>query len=495
MYPHAHTAVRALVLSATLALLPVPFAAAVDKPAAGSRLKQVSPGVRLRPDPIAIFAGPAPTVTLSPVNATNIRIEWSPVPGATEYVISRNGAPDISIGANAGFLQNNRYGYVDVGRAFATLHTYSVAAKFPAPTLPGRSAAVQLLTPHALPPQSFRGTVSGPNSVTLTWSGRSEANAGYRVVRNGGNLPPVTFDAQGLIYVDGNLPPGEYRYAVSSIVRLANGEVWTGEYSNPVTVTTRPFNIVAIGDSVMWGQGLLPANKFATKVRDWIAGQLGKTVELRMRAHSGAITYPTPGEPVYENRSYDGEVPADWPTISHQVTLASAPLPGQPPASEVDLVLIDGCANNLGITTVLNPFGNDEALRSDTRGYCGAGMTNVLNEVVRKFPKAEVIVTGYFPYVSGQSDLAALMPVFVLVGAAVPPDPIIGGLAVTSGYRERIAARSDLFFQESNASLQGAVDTVNRRRFRDGRSSIRFDSHGSTPARTIPMPRRTAGNS
>lgn len=487
---HTVIAMRSLVLSATLALLPVSFAAAVDKPQAGAGLKQVLPGVKLRPNPIGIYAGPAPAdVTLKAVNATNIRIEWSPVSGATEYVISRNGAPDISIGANAGFLQGNRYGYVDVGRAPATLHTYSIAAKFPTPTLPGRSAAVQLLTPHALPPQSFRGTVSPPNSVTLTWSGRSEAN-GYRVVRNGGNLPPVAFDAQGPSYVDRNLPPGEYSYAVSSIVRLANGEVLTGEYSHPVQVRTRPFNIVAIGDSVMWGQGLLPANKFATKVRDWIAGQLGKAVELRMRAHSGAITYPTPGEPVYENRSYDGEVPADWPTISHQVTLASASVAGQPPASEVDLVLIDGCANNLGITTVLNPFGNDEALRSDTRGYCGAGMTNVLNEVVRKFPRAEVIVTGYFPYVSGQSDLAALMPVFALVGAAVPPDPIIGGLAVTAGYRERIRARSDLFFQESNASLQAAVDTVNRASF-PGRTKfdqIRFARLNAGPNNSYAAP-------
>ncbi len=483
---------RALVLSATLALLPIQFAAAVDKSQQISPvLKQAVPGVKLRPNPSGIYVGPAPTdVTLTPVTPTSIQIRWSPVPNATEYVISRNGAPDISIGANAGFLQNNRYGYMDMGRWPATLHTYSVAAKFPAPTLPGRSAGVQLLTPHALAPKSFRGTVSGPNAVTLTWAGQPEANAGYRIVRNGGNQPPTGFDAQGLLYVDRNLPPGEYTYTVASLMRLANGEVITGEYTHPVKVSTRPFNIVAIGDSVMWGQGLLPANKFATRVRDWLAGQLGKTVDLRMRAHSGAITYPTPGGPIYENRSYDGEVPSDWPTISHQVTLASAPAAGQPPAHEIDLVLIDGCANNIGIITVLNPFADDGALRNDTRAYCGAGMTNILREVVTKFPKADVIVTGYFPYVSRDSDLAALMPVFVLVGAPIPPDPILGSLAVSAGYRERIAARSDLFFQESNASLQAAVNTVNQEQLpnRTKYNQIRFARLNAGPNNSYAAP-------
>src|SRR5262245_41319099 len=211
------------------------------------------------------------------------------------------------------------------------------------------------------------------------------APAQERVIRPANPLQP-----QGLSYVDQNLPAREYTYGVYSIVRLASGEEVAGEMSDPVAISSRPFNMVAIGDSVIWGQGLLPQNKFAEKVRLWIVSQIGKEVLLRMRAHPGAITYPDTGAAVYENRSYHGEVPSDWPTISHQISLASSPaVAGQPAANEVDLVLIDGCANNVGIITVLNPIPlpnqDDASLCINTRVVCGAGMTNILRELVRKF--------------------------------------------------------------------------------------------------------------
>lgn len=418
--------------------------------------------------PLAVAGPPPPpaTVTLTSVSATNIRIEWTPVKGAVHYVISRNGAEDIAFGADAGYLQGDRFVYTDTGRRPATLHTYSVTAHFPPPTTPARSAPAQVLTPAALAPSSFRATVVGPHRITLAWNGRPEA-ARHEIIRNGGNLPAVVLQPQGVSYIDENLPAGDYTYTVYSIVRLASGEELAGEMSRPVSIRSRPFNLLAIGDSVMWGQGLLPSNKFAFKVRDWISSQIGKPVDMRMRAHSGAITYPAAGRPVYEHRSYDGEVPADWPTISHQISLASSPaVADQPPSADIDLVLVDGCANNVGIITVLNPIPlpdqDDASLRTNTRAVCGAGMTNILREVVQKFPNADVIVTGYFPYVSRESDLAKLLPVLALVGAPVPPEPLVGGILTTTGYRERIALRSDIFFEESNRGLQGAVDAVNR---------------------------------
>jgi hypothetical protein len=409
----------------------------------------------------SLLAAPAPAfLNLTPVTATNIRIEWPPVPGAVRYVISRNGAPDIAIDANAGFLQGDRFAYTDIGRRPSTLQTYSVEAQFAAPTPSTRSPVSQVVTPQASPPLGFRATVSGPGAVTLTWQPRAEATS-YRILRTGGPVPAATLNPSGLLYVDQNLPAGQYTYIVYSVFKLASGEEFGGEFSNPVTVTFRPFNMIAVGDSVMWGQGLLPQNKFAAKIQAWIQGLLEIPVTLNLQAHSGAITYPD-SSTAYENRSYDGEVPADWPTISHQLGLASSSsVPNPAAASDVDLILIDGCANNIGIITVLNPAGKDETLRSDTRAYCGAGMTNLLSDAVAKFPNANIVVTGYFRYVSSESDLAALVPVFSIVGAVIPPDPLFGGVVVTLGYRARAAARSDEFFQESNSSLQSAVDTVN----------------------------------
>src|SRR5262249_54803752 len=161
-------------------------------------------------------------------------------------------------------------------------------------------------------------------------------------------------------FTDQNAPAGQYTYNVASLIRIATGEVVIGELSNPVTVQTRPFNLVAVGDSIMWGQGLLPAHKFSTGVQQWIAGQLANNVSpVDVRAHSGAVTYPAPGQPLMEDTMLPGEIPSDWPTISHQLGLAGG---GGADPLTVDLLLLDGCINNVGVLTILNPAASDDAL-------------------------------------------------------------------------------------------------------------------------------------
>jgi hypothetical protein len=406
--------------------------------------------------------GPVPAnLILTAVNSTSIKVEWTLSPGATRYLISRNGAPDIVFEPSDRFLNGNRFTYIDGGRKPATLHTYSVTAEFPAPTLPGKSAPAQVVTPSALPPQSFSATVSGPNSITLSWAARPEATR-YYIIRNSLNLPVIGFQATGTTYVDQNLPPGEYTYLIYSVVRLATGEEVQGELSNPVMIKTRPFNIVAVGDSVMWGQGLSEGNKFTTKVGEWLKSALGKSSVLVHRvAHSGAVTYPDASEQATENTILPGEVPSSNPSIGYQITnLVQAKVP----PLEVDLVLVDGCINNVGVTSILNPFKSEGELRGATRAFCTAGMINILTDAARKFPNAKVIVNGYFPIVSQQSNLASVVALWlglgILSGGLIPPDPVVAG-GITAGYRERAAVLSEVFFNESTNSLQSAVNNMN----------------------------------
>jgi hypothetical protein len=180
---------------------------------------------------VASLPGPAPTnVTLTPASPTNITIQWSPAPGAVGYVISRNDAPDIAIDPNAGFRNGNRFIYTDMGRKPATLHNYSVTAQFPAPTRPGRSAAVQAWTPAAAAPANFSAKFTSANAITLSWSSVPLAES-YRVYRFGGNrMQPALFNAQGTSYVDQNLPSDQtqFSYAVYAVLRLANGEMGMG---------------------------------------------------------------------------------------------------------------------------------------------------------------------------------------------------------------------------------------------------------------------------
>jgi hypothetical protein len=426
--------------------------------------------MRLTPMPVpprpvfAQVAGPPPTnLTLTPSSATILSISWLPAPGATRYLVSRSGAPDIAIEANAGFLENGRFRYGDVGRKPATLYTYSVVAQFPAPTLPSRSTAVQILMPTAFAPANFRASVSGPSAITLNWTSRPEAT-GYRIVRNGANSPAISFDVSGVSFVDQNAPAGQqYTYVICSLMRLATGEIYGGEFSAPISVLSRRFNMLALGDSVMWGQGLQDADKFSSKTAAWIKAQLGADVALDVKAHSGATTYPDPGMSPFETFSYDHEVPSDFPTIGRQIGLASTPGPAsQFPASQVDLVLVDGCANNIGIFTILTPYPFDDDLSSAIQSYCNAGMTNILRDVVSAFPNADVIVTGYFRLISMKTDLRLLLPLFGFASSIVQPDSITAALASNSNLLQlRMAARSDLFYQQSNTALAQAVTLAN----------------------------------
>jgi hypothetical protein len=279
----------------------------------------------------------------------------------------------------------------------------------------------------------------------LTWTQRPEAT-GYRIIRNGGNLPPTDFNASGGVsHIDQNLPPGRYLYVVRSVIRLATGEELVSELSSPITLQVRPFNIVAIGDSYMWGQGLSDQNKFARKVANWLQGEFGKPVNFTNSAHSGAVTYPAPDQTALLESTPlpdDHEVPWDFPTISFQARVGASALV---PPNDVDLVLVNGCANNVGVPSILNPVGDNKALEDNTRAFCSGGMQNVLTDVARTFLKAKIVVTGYFPFITDQTDLAALVPFGILA----------------PGFRHEATVRANIFSEASTSSLQSVVNTMN----------------------------------
>ena len=70
-------------------------------------------------------------------------------------------------------------------------------------------------------------------------------------------------------------------------------------------------SIVCIGDSVHWGQGLEPGEKFANQ----LSSDLGYGPSSDMRAHSGAII----GIGDDFEGSSNPEVPFHYPTVRQQV--------------------------------------------------------------------------------------------------------------------------------------------------------------------------------
>ncbi len=65
------------------------------------------------------------------------------------------------------------------------------------------------------------------------------------------------------------------------------------------------YTLLALGDSVMWGQGLAAGHSFAQQVRDWLAHLKPHGATLASLARSGAILDATP-------RPFDGAARAPW---------------------------------------------------------------------------------------------------------------------------------------------------------------------------------------
>jgi hypothetical protein len=221
----------------------------------------------------------------------------------------------------------------------------------------------------------------------------------------------------------------------------------------------------------MWGQGLRDENKFVNLVTEWLKKDLGKQdVVPHLLAHSGAILYPKAGEQSQDYRRFPGEVPRDYPSIHYQVTQQAQTkvLP-----SDVDLVLVDGCINVVGVTNIINPTKNKQEIIEATQSACDAGMQDILSTVARTFPRAKVIVTGYYPIISTESSDTNLLNLWTTMGVIASPVlhsiPIIGpilsgppaGLVLVPQYRKTATELSRIFFTESSKSLQLAIQKLN----------------------------------
>jgi hypothetical protein len=72
---------------------------------------------------------------------------------------------------------------------------------------------------------------------------------------------------------------------------------------------------------------------------------------------------------------------------------------------DIDLVIVDGSTNDVGVDEVLDPEGDDLAeLAEDIRRFSYVALTGLLRGLRAKFSNAVVVVTGYFSPLSAESD-------------------------------------------------------------------------------------------
>lgn len=167
------------------------------------------------------------------------------------------------------------------------------------------------------------------------------------------------------------------------------------------------FNVLAIGDSIMWGQGLKEEQKFTNLVAKQILNDTGRPVRVFRYAHSGAVVQGTAdGCPVEASANpRHGEISR----AEGQPEFASSRVPcqldrfmkrtGNP---DIHLVLATGCANDVDLnglaSYILLPFQNRSEEQATMYNTCKTGMESLLKQLRARteLQNAPIIVTGYY---------------------------------------------------------------------------------------------------
>ena len=214
--------------------------------------------------------------------------------------------------------------------------------------------------------------------------------------------------------------------------------------------------MLVLGDSIMWGQGLKQERKFWWRVKCWLEEKTGRPVIEKIVAHSGAHLdneYTLP--PKFT--SNDGEVNLPFPTVNQQLDQVLAYYGNE--RLKVDLVMVDGCINDVDVSNLLDATANPELLRPRIIGPCLNGMHALLRRITSEFPNAQVLVTGYYRIVSSETDDNVFLRQLVKKINSGKPE---ARRMTDRQMRERLITISELWYQVSTASLAEAVNRINQ---------------------------------
>ena len=216
---------------------------------------------------------------------------------------------------------------------------------------------------------------------------------------------------------------------------------------------SRPLHMLVLGDSILWGQGLKAENKPIYHVKLWLEKITGRRVVERIQAHSGAVIERASVTDTHT--SSNPEVNLGLLTINDELDSA---ITFYADTSQVDLVLVSGCGNDVGVQNLLNAL-NSREVDNMTEEKCGKPVEKLLRRITTAFPTAHVIVTGYYPFFSEETRndfvLKALGRRFFKTGADD------NSRISSKELFERLKSNSLQWHQASNTELAQAVSRVN----------------------------------
>ena len=230
-----------------------------------------------------------------------------------------------------------------------------------------------------------------------------------------------------------------------------------GQSTRPAAADSpREFNMLVLGDSILWGQGLKEQNKTWYLVKTWLQTN-GHTVRERIEAHAGAMI-GSPGGEVPKTLTVHGEIASAWPTLHDQIDNA---VRSYVDPSHVDLVLVDGCINDVNARRFLNAGNTPETIQALAHEKCGAPVEQLLTRIASTFPNAHIIVSGYYPVFSDKTPRDFFMRALAkrFYAALIPNGPEINSREMLA----RLTTISAAWYTASNSTLTDAVARTNAR--------------------------------
>lgn len=267
--------------------------------------------------------------------------------------------------------------------------------------------------------------------------------------------------------------------------------------ATPLSASNQTYDILVLGDSIAWGQGHLPEERFRKKLEAQLTPIVGRTAVHKSYAHSGARIGIGDRDEIVAGQSetekypcsldgkpfpiacgdYGGEVPSATPTILAQLERSVNELP---PSGGYDLIVVSAGINDVSILRFIDPLLAPK-IPSLIEKHCHYHLAALLDRIrvtyVEPRRSCLVVVLSYFPILSTSSEnipYRKLLEVFLgLTGqnaSAVNKGNVVLqrlDMAGPRGHSSRsgmVAAALD-FWTRSQDAVKAAVDQANRHPF------------------------------
>jgi hypothetical protein len=217
---------------------------------------------------------------------------------------------------------------------------------------------------------------------------------------------------------------------------------------------SEPLEMLVLGDSIMWGQGLKPEQKFSWRIKCWLQEKTNREVRQTVFAHSGALLAAAAETPRF--KSNDGEVNLPYPSINEELDHARVFYGAG--STKVSLILLDGCINDVDVSNLLNVTTEPDWLRERINTSCKVGMHSLLKRATEAFPNAQVIVPSYYRIVSSSTADNAFIR---LLAKSLNNERPEARHMSDKEMRDRLINLSELWYRVSTADLREAVNTMN----------------------------------